>query len=295
MLSPMFARSVLAAVVIASVTSACATGQEPTPTPKTTGMQPTGSPTPLSTTYPTATPPPTPPPVGRLAVDGIAELVTDNLVVRSLPEISAVSEIHPIRLSAPQLLFVLEGPVAADGYDWYRVAPFEAFPDDIAEELPRLGWVAAGDEGEAWIAPWSGECPEPSTRILRHMAYFLELACYGDEELTLEGVLGECTYIVPGTVSPDWLSSTFCNLWDEGYVGGVDGYELVGPFMFHLEPADFEVRTGPLQPVRVTGRYDHPAAQTCEHHPLEGDEPLIPELVVIGCRAAFVVTKSEGL
>lgn len=291
----MFARSLLAAVAIAIVTSACSAGQEPTPTPLTTTLQPTVSPAPSLTTDPTATALPTPPPVGRLAADGIAEVVTDNLVVRSLPEISAASEIHPIRLSEPQLLFVLEGPVTADGYDWYRVAPFEAFPSDIAEERPPLGWVAAGDGQEAWIAPWSGDCPKPSTRILRSMTYFLELACYAEEELTLEGVLGECTYIVPGTVSPGWLSTTFCTLWDEGYEGGPDGYELVGPFVFHQEPADFEVRTGPLQPVRVTGRYDHPAAQTCEHHPLEGDEPRIPELVVIGCRAAFVVTEIEGL
>ena len=100
-------------------------------------VRPTPSPEPTSSASPT------PLPVGRLASDGIAQVVTDNLVVRSLPQISDSSEIHPVRLFEPKLLFVLDGPVAADGYDWYLVAPFEEFVSDVATDEPRIGWVAA--------------------------------------------------------------------------------------------------------------------------------------------------------
>jgi hypothetical protein len=92
----------------------------------------------------------------------------------------------------------------------------------------------------------------------------LRVGCFGDRELNLEGELGECSYITPGTVSPNWLTSSYCTLYGEGFP---DGYEIVGPFTFHQEPEDFELRDYELQPVRVTGRFDHPAAQSCEHHP----------------------------
>ncbi len=228
--------------------------------------------------------------VGALATDGIAEVVTNDLVVRSLPEISEESIMDPVRLSDGKLLFVLDGPVTADGYDWYQVSPFDATLSDIADGSPRLGWVAAGGDGEEWIAPWSADCPEASVTALRYTPLPLLVGCFGDRELTLEGELGDCTHIVPGTVSPDWLTTTFCILYEDNYSGG-----LVGPFTFHLPPEDFEVHEGKGQQVRITGRFDHPSAQTCEHHPLEDEEPEPPELVVLGCRGRFVVTEIEAL
>lgn len=228
--------------------------------------------------------------VGALAPDGLAEVVTSDLVVRTLPEISAASVIDPIRLNAPKLLFVLDGPVRADGFDWYLVAPFDDFVTDTPSPDPRLGWVAAGGDGEEWIAPWSGECPEPTVDAFRFRTGFLRVACFGDREITLEGDLGECSYITPGTVSPSWLTSSYCTLYGEDYP---EGYEIVGPFWFHQEPEDFELRDRQFQPVRITGRFDHPAAQTCEHNPLGSEERLPQELIVLGCRSAFVVTDIE--
>jgi hypothetical protein len=225
---------------------------------------------------------------GALAPDGIAEVVTSDLVVRSLPEISEESIIDPVRLSDGKLLFVLDGPVTADGHDWYRVAPFDVPLSDIADGSPRLGWVAAAGDGEEWIAPWAGGCPEASVPDLRNNPVYLRVACFGGRELSLEGELGDCDYTVPGTVSPDWLSTAFCLLYEDNYQG-----DLVGPFTFHLPPEDFEMKEGNRQQVRITGRFDHPAAQTCEHHPLEDEEPLPPALVVLGCRGAFVVTQIE--
>jgi len=230
--------------------------------------------------------------VGALAPDGLAEVVTTDLVVRTLPEISAASLIEPIRVNAPKLLFVLDGPVTADGFDWYLVAPFDEFVSDIGSPDPRLGWVAAGGDGEQWIAPWSGACPEPTLDAFRFSAELLRVPCFGDREVMLKGELGECSYGSPGTVSPNWLTSSYCTLYGEDFP---EGYELVGPFTFHQEPEDFELRDRQLEPVRITGRFDHPAAQTCEQHPVGSEEPDPPELVVLGCRSAFVVTDIEPL
>jgi hypothetical protein len=224
--------------------------------------------------------------------DDVAEVITNDLVVRSLPEISERSAIDEIRLNRGDglLLFVIDGPVAADGYDWYFVAPFQATMDDVAIPRPRVGWVASGRGSERWIAPWSGVCPEPTVDALRMLPAFLKIACFGDRDLVLVGELGVCSYVVPSTISPAWLSSEFCELHGED-----QGYELIGPFLIHRESQDFEQRDGPRLPVQVTGAFDHPAAQSCERDPLEGEAAFSPEMVVLGCRSAFVATLIEEL
>jgi hypothetical protein len=222
---------------------------------------------------------------GALARDGIADVVTDDLVVRSLPEISPQSIIAPVALSKGKLLYVLDGPVAADGFEWYRVAPFDEFLSDIPSEAPKLGWVAAGRSGEVWIAPWTGECPKPTLEELRFRAPSLRLACFGDDELTLQGILGDCSYVVPGTVSPAWLANFFCVLvpfdFEEDLFAG----------MLLRQEGEIPESLGKGLAVRVIGHVDHSAAQECvEGAPLPGEEPTPPELVVLYCRTQFVAT-----
>ena len=244
-------------------------------------------------TGPTASPSPTPsaprtaaPSPSASASDGradIAEVVTTDLVVRSLPGTGPESQIYSPSLSAPTLLYVIDGPVAADGYDWYRVVPFEGFYTDVPGPSPGMGWVAAaGKDGEAWIGPWTGSCPEPTADGLMYRPGLLALACFGDQELTLDGTFGEC-YDGSSLETPSWLSR-FCVLVPFDYVG-----ELLPGFVFYRTPGTMEPSAG--QTVRVTGHYDHPAALTCEEQPQEGDEPRPPEVVVLGCRALFVGTE----
>ena len=75
---------------------------------------------------PTFTPSPSASPTPTLGPAGVAMVVTTDLVVRSEPAISDTSSISPDSLDAPMLLYVVDGPVAADGYDWYLVKPFHA-------------------------------------------------------------------------------------------------------------------------------------------------------------------------
>jgi serpin B len=50
-------------------------------------------------------------------------------------------------------LFVLDGPVSANDYTWYKVAPVSF----AGLDGPGYGWVAsAGKDGEPWIAPATG-------------------------------------------------------------------------------------------------------------------------------------------
>jgi pimeloyl-ACP methyl ester carboxylesterase len=124
---------------------------------------------------PSPSPRATPLQSGGLRIDTVARVVTDDLVIRSAPGVGPSSEILPDRLDAmldsippePQLLFLVEGPVSADGYEWYLV---QAFTPDLCVDVcpePPFGWVAAGSrDGEAWIEPYAIDCPEPNVESL---------------------------------------------------------------------------------------------------------------------------------
>jgi serpin B len=75
--------------------------------------------------------------------------VSDRLRVRSEPRVSDDSIRYEPVLPLGTELTVLDGPVSASGYVWYRVAPVSF----VGLEGPGYGWVAsAGKDGEPWIA-----------------------------------------------------------------------------------------------------------------------------------------------
>jgi hypothetical protein len=76
--------------------------------------------------------------------------VADRLRVRSEPRVSDDSiKKEPVLPLGTELL-VLDGPVSASGYTWYKVRPVSFARLD----RPRYGWVAmAGKDGEPWIGP----------------------------------------------------------------------------------------------------------------------------------------------
>jgi hypothetical protein len=85
--------------------------------------------------------------VGALDVNGVARVVaTDGLRVRSAPGTGADStRLEPL-LPGGARLRVIGGPVVADGYAWYRVAPCGGQPP-----YPS-GWVAVASRlGESWV------------------------------------------------------------------------------------------------------------------------------------------------
>ena len=62
----------------------------------------------------------------------------DGLRVRSRPEVSADSKKLAPLLAAGSRMLVVNGPVPADGYDWY----------EVRADNDLFGWVAAGKDGE---------------------------------------------------------------------------------------------------------------------------------------------------
>ncbi len=226
---------------------------------------------------------------GGLEVGRIAEVVTTGLVVRSLPEISQASVIDPVRVPIGFLAYIADGPVTADGYDWYEVAPFPHTLSDVVEDYPAFGWLAAaGKDGESWIAPWEGDCPQPNWDGMMLSQRFLALSCWGGTDLTLEGTLSCDTSSQPGG-EPTWLWTVPCRL-----VGPDYGDLLAGGIGLHFAP-DLEAMPRDGARVRVTGHLDDPAAESCTLVPFPGTEPTHPDLVKLWCRQALVVTEITEL
>ena len=136
----------------AVLAASCDTG--PGPTPARSSVAP-GSPTPAATDGADATPSAPPasavaaPPLDALVDGALAEVVTDNLRVRSEPRRGQGSVIHAPRLQRGARLAVLAGPVEASGYTWYRVAPLDVELKGGVTD----GWVAAAArDGTPWVS-----------------------------------------------------------------------------------------------------------------------------------------------
>lgn len=225
----------------------------------------------------------------RLERDTIAITLVDGLRVRSLPEVSARSKKYEPLVENDRHLFVLSGPVARSGYEWYEVAPIDAPGFER-----RTGWVAAASRDSVpWIAPGSATCPAmPSTFAqLDGLTFGGRLACFPNQPLTVEARLVPCYCdIDAGVFSPAWFG-----------FGNGQPLLLVAPTttrapddvedwnVLHLDPAGVYSLPLPIgEAVTVTGVFDHPAARACTFKGLE--ESVHP---TNQCRFAFAVTRIE--
>jgi anti-sigma factor RsiW len=92
------------------------------------------------------------PPSGELANvgpalprDSLALVVTDNLRLRSAPFVGDLSVRHKRLLQPDDRLFIVDGPVIAQNYEWYQVKAWR--PRQPSVSWP-VGWVArAGHDG----------------------------------------------------------------------------------------------------------------------------------------------------
>jgi serpin B len=153
-------RTLAALLIVSLLIAGCAeTGPSPA-----RGSSATGSSTPATPTADTSSPPsgagsssnpiatPTSAPSvepAYLAPGSMAVTISDRLRVRAQPRVSDDSARYEPLLPTGTELLVVEGPVQASGYDWYRVAPVSLTLSGGAAE----GWVAAADhDGTPWIA-----------------------------------------------------------------------------------------------------------------------------------------------
>jgi hypothetical protein len=228
------------------------------------------------------------PSASAFAIDDIAQVVTTDLVVRTGPGIGPSSEIHPTALDAPALVYVIGGPVSADGYEWYEVIP--ANLDYLPTGYPGSGWVAARSrEGEPWIGAVDVACPDPSSLLdVVSLSELGTIACLGSETVTLEGTFAGCMDTLDGTpiiFAQGWPFGTLCMVTPDGLRSDVllNPGELIvrSDGSVALSDADIGSR------VRVTGHFDDAAARSCS---FAGDAPVPPRFPVVLCRAQFVGT-----
>jgi hypothetical protein len=278
-------------LLLVTILSSCTAGQnvEPSPTARPTSTataELSPSPTPTSITSPS------PPGFAR---HDILQVVTTDLVVRSAPGTGADSEIHPLRISSPTMLYVFDGPVHADGYDRYLVLPstHSYEPSGLV-----VGWVAAaGKDGEGWIGQPSVDCPDSNLEEIAAASEVVRLVCFGGQTLTLEGELLGCLERDPAA-SPAMIWQNRCGLMR------FDCCPDVVPFPSGIG-IWFDGDIGPTsyaQPlsVAVDGHFADPGANSCPdiaggegwsdaRLAFQADPP--PGWGTFLCRVEFVATK----
>lgn len=213
--------------------------------------------------------------------DTIWRIVVSDLVVRTKPGVADASTILPARLTDEDRVLVVDGPRAADGYEWYQVLPIR--PDGVRER--PFGWVAAASrEGELWLVMDDLSCPDSSDLdgILR-LAPEERLACYGGQTIRFRGGQGGCGAAdgLPVSFEPRWLrSESGCGFGLEpGQISLVLRFPPGVPNDFGVDPT-----------VDVIGHFDDPVAATCvgtANYP-EVTAPTKAEAVAL-CRTEFVV------
>jgi hypothetical protein len=150
-----------------------------------------------------------------LVPDTAAITTTDGLRVRALPLADDTSERFEPLLGNGTRLFVLEGPAAGSGYDWYKViAPAIA----RADGEPMVGWIAVGSRtGEKWAAEQALTCPRADqpvsladiARLSSDAAADGALSCFGRATIETSGAVQVgCNGPVPrATDLVNWLAS----------------------------------------------------------------------------------------
>ena len=240
-------------------------------------------------------------PGGVIPPGSVVRVLTDGLRMREQPSTESTLVDN---LPVDQLLLVGFaaqrsdwGPIGVEGFAWYpviRLGELTALPplaDGPLVTTSAAGWVAAGDDTEAFIQLVEPRCPPRpvSLATLDAMQPWEQLACFGPEQITLEGTYGcvGCEGPVPGTFEPGWLAQPS----HSGYLS-VDPNARIGPFAMRFAPA------GPAAPtvgqiLRVVGHFDDPAAAECAISPGDPPVPLDPLATGLYCREQFVVESFE--
>jgi hypothetical protein len=295
--------------------TALAPSDEPTPSPTQTAeptqtavvtpepSSPTPEASPSATVAAASTPEPTPSLVAtsHLPVESFAEVVADRLVMRVAPGLA--SDVlqygqggdHPPGTVFPtatigrdtewRLVYLLDGPVAADGYDWYRVAATR-----LGDSYPEYGgWIAAGDAQDPWLVQTDVPCPAAPVQLadvtLTAMPRMTAIYCLGRQELILRGYYTEDPEAHLAPRECDEAAWLLCD------VGWHTLRVLEAPWAGDGNALDVRPHPemGPMPPrqswIEVTGQFDHPAAAEC------GDGQPGSDL---WCRWSFVVTSARS-
>ena len=240
------------------------------------------------------------PPSGDLANVGppllagsAALVVTNDLRIRSAPFVGAASVKYPHLLGKGDRMYVLDGPVIGQNYEWYEVSVWR--PSQPSVTWP-VGWVArAGHDGEVWFQGTTLECPaSPMTvEALLALAPADRLACFGSRPIDVRAVVGmatsDCDTAQAGCLTgPPWLAPIVMRANVSAALAAPSGVPIaIGPDTSLR--ADSMVSSGVVE---LHGSFDHPSARTCvpDADRVGPDGPLAPIDAILACRLRFVVS-----
>jgi hypothetical protein len=213
-----------------------------------------------------------------IAVDMVVRTVAPDLQARSAPSVGASSrKVEPL-LPQDSRLFVIAGPISADGFVWYQVLSFDGV-------FPGVWIAGAGLDGAPWLAPDPQPCPTPplDSAALQDLVPYGGLACFGGNEIQLMGdvhcELGDVDRAYSG---PDWLRD------DRSCTIDLGGGETMEIFDGGINGLTYPT----TQRALVSGHFDDPKAASCVYA-LDPPAPD-PATVVVNCRAMFVGTAIEA-
>ena len=190
-------------------------------------------------------------------------------------------------------MLIVDGPVAADGYDWYEV-------QTDGELIDLFGWVATGKDGEVWLAPKRPRCPEnadaATVATLNRIDF---LACFGDTQVQVRarprtsGTRASRRRTaagsgVPATCDVDtrWLlfpSASVTLVTDKGNEHQID-LAMPPDLASRLQDVPHQAT------LLLTVSMDAPEAASCDvHDPVTGSELIPAHRAVTACRLQFVV------
>ena len=244
----------------------------PTGLPQPTTDQPTNSPTVAPSERPEPTVRATRAPEALHAL-GFARIVIPELNYRYLPTTSAavIEEWLPDGSTAPlrrgtqsrlDEVYVLDGPVEADGYRWWQVHQTEEFETETGAVMPAsffsgwTGWVADGDDVNAWLVP-ANPCPATPVKTadvtLAVASWAIRYGCFRDQSLTFRG----------------WYAGEAVNVPMPANTSSIFPVERAWDFALWRDRLDFKLVSGepplpaPGQWIDIVGHFDDPELLTC--------------------------------
>jgi hypothetical protein len=151
----------------------------------------------------------------------------------------------------------------------------------------------------------SAECIKPPLDLLTLINQTDPVACYGDTPITVEAEVVGVGAIDCAPIEPAWMG---CGAWVAlqpiAVQGGTTGFVLAAttgpgalPQLFAAIHPDTALVASEImgRPLRITGHFDDPAAQTCRQTEPVFEEETPPPPDISGCRNLFVMTAFEQL
>jgi len=223
----------------------------------------------------------------------VVTLNGDNLRVRTTPGTSdPATRLKPL-LPAGTRMLIVGGPVTVDNHDWYEV-------QTDGELVNLFGWVAAGENGTAWIAPAAPRCwGELGAGTVAGLDRVDFLACYGRTEVKVRaraeglwdarGADGDCGWLRAGGVCD--LDNAWLLLPAAPVTLVTDaGVEHEVTLAMPPDLSEALVKLPRQSTLLLTVSMDAPEAADCRARDADSGSTLIPnDQAVTACRLQFVV------